>query len=354
MCISTEKESSVETADETSKSEVETGLVKVSASKRPPLNFEPADVFVNHKAKPPEWIWDQTLAAGCMTLLAGPPKSGKSLFARNLLREVSEGRPFLGIPTRRSTVAYVALEEHDSFLQAQFKNMSMDKESVLVHCGPVNGSVEDLFKCIREHVEMYQTKFIVIDPIAKFLNIEDLNDYSEVYKKLSPLSEFARHLNVHFLLIHHSNKSGTSGANQILGSTGIFAVSDGALLISRNGNLGTIKSNMRYGKPLDAQFTYDEKDILIHQGTRSECAEDRLSEQILTSLEPESLSIEALVKRLSVTKARVVSALKQLEQSESISRSGRGTKGDPFIYSVLNSCSIGQKQKNHSDDKNEP
>lgn len=316
--------------------------------RQPPIHLEPASVFVNQNIEPPEWIWEEQLAVGCMTLLVGAPKTGKSLFARNLIRAVTRGDDLLGYRTNKCNAIYLALEEHGSFLQRSFKNADLDNDSLWLHYGSImNQNIDECLACLAEHIETYKTKLIVIDPLVKFTNFSDFNDYNDVNLTLKPLSDFARKHQVHILVVHHSNKSGAVGTNQILGSTGIFGVSDGAFLLSREGDVGSIKSSLRYGNNLEnCQFRYDQNGLLIFDGTKKDSAEHELKARILSYLSTVgATSVEALLKDLQITKLKVVECLKTLEINGVLSKTGKGVKGDPYIYSVSNIECIGQEPK---------
>lgn len=301
------------------------------------INLSPADVFVNMPIKPPIWLWEGQMALGCVTLLVGPPKVGKSLFVRNLLRCISKGENFLNLGTTRSAVAYLALEEHPSFLQKSFKDAKMDHKSIHVHYGPVVGqNSEAALQNLAEYCMLYEIKFVVIDPMTKFCNIKDTNDYTKVYQELSEIIHFARNNDIHVLIVHHSNKSGGDSTNQILGSTGIFGVSDGAFLLSKNKKTGSLRSSLRYGDPLeDCHFHYDELGILLFDGTKDVQFEKSINAKVIEYLSAVGeATFKNIIHDLAIQRTGLVNVLSELETNGEIIRSGKGTKGSEYSYSI--------------------
>lgn len=315
------------------------------------FNLEPADVFVGLPYPKPRWLWEGQIAEGCVTLLVGPPKAGKSLFARNLLREITRGNSFLGRQTKMTSVAYFALEEHASFLQKSLKDAGMDNQFIHVHCGPLlETDTTKTLEQLEEYCLTYGIKLVVIDPLAKFVNINDTNDYSKVYKQLSEISHFARKQNIHILLVHHSNKGSSGNTNQILGSTGFFGVSDGAFLLSKEENRGKLQSHLRYGDSLEpCVFEYDSNKVLIFKGTSSDLSEKELLHRVLDYLidNPDSLTAD-IQEGLGLKREYVFTTLEKLLKSQQIVKFGEGTKGKPYKYSVPDIENQSQEQNNEA------
>lgn len=304
---------------------------------RSAFDFCPGDVFVGMPIPAPKWIWEGQLAEGCVTLLAGAPKAGKSLFVRNLIRSISNGEPFLDLNTTKSSVAYLALEEHPSFLQKSFKMAGMGTSSIHVHYGPVQtGDITIALNEIRDYCSMFEVRLLIIDPMTKFFNISDANDYVKVYRELSRISHFARDNNIHVLIIHHLNKQIGESTNQILGSTGFFGVSDGAFILKRDGDSATLLSNLRYGNNLSkCVFNYDESGVLHFEGTKSEALEKRTVERIVEYLEENGpMSMNAINSFLKIKKQKLIQLLGEMLSSDQIIRTGTGIKGDSYKYCV--------------------
>ena len=74
------------------------------------------DTIMNKQMPPLQYAIAEILPAG-LTLFSGDSKVGKSMMALNMCVAVSKGEDFLGFPTTRGTVLYLALEDTESRIQ---------------------------------------------------------------------------------------------------------------------------------------------------------------------------------------------------------------------------------------------
>jgi len=101
------------------------------------------------------------------------------------------------------------------------------------------------------------TGLVIIDTLARFAQIDDMNDYTITTNAMARLKRIADELNVAIILIHHSKKTGNktpSGADWMesaLGSTGLTGATDSTIFISRSrsadktGNTATLYATGR-------------------------------------------------------------------------------------------------------------
>ena len=112
---------------------------------------------------------------------------------------------------------------------------------------------------------------VIIDTLARFAHIEDMNDYTITTNAMARLKRIADDLNIAIILIHHAKKTGkqTSGADWMesaLGSTGLTGATDSTILINRfrgEGNTdnaatlhatGRDAADIKYSLKLDIDF----------------------------------------------------------------------------------------------------
>lgn len=77
----------------------------------------------------PRWAIQGILPEG-LTILAGKPKKGKSIFALNISLSITRGGLALGkIPVERGAVIYLALEDTERRLQGRIKQMSFGEQA---------------------------------------------------------------------------------------------------------------------------------------------------------------------------------------------------------------------------------
>ena len=70
------------------------------------------------------WVLRHYIPEGCVVLLSGDPKVGKSTVAAQLAVAVAGGQRFLGQPTRRGPVLWVGLEKHPRAVVERFKQLA--------------------------------------------------------------------------------------------------------------------------------------------------------------------------------------------------------------------------------------
>ncbi|MGZ3725173.1 MAG: AAA family ATPase [Pseudobdellovibrio sp.] len=308
------------------------------------LRFEPASYFLTQNIPEPAWVWENQLAEGCVSFVVGQPKTGKSCFVRSLIKSIATGTDFLGHRTIACPIAYLALEDHPSFLQQSLKKADINFDHIHLHYGSIKcGTVEENLKELETLCKENQIKFAVIDPMIKFAKISNTNDYTETVEAVGQIVDFARKNNVHVMMVHHSNKSKDDGPTQMLGSTGLFGSCDGAFFISRKDNVGCIKSNLRYGKSLESvNFSFDEKGLVQFQGAKSENDLNVLENDVVEFLQDKTgVTFLALREQFKVRTITLKDALDDLLEDGRIERSGTGKSNSPYFFFIPNNDFIG-------------
>src|SRR6185437_4164766 len=83
---------------------------------------------------PEDFVWEGRLARGTVSIMVAKPKVGKSTVARNLTLAVSHGEPFLDQPTKQGECIYLALEECEEAVKADFRALgATGAEPIFVH-----------------------------------------------------------------------------------------------------------------------------------------------------------------------------------------------------------------------------
>lgn len=162
--------------------------------------------------KPTEYAVDGLIAPG-LTLLAAPPKIGKSYLVLQMCLCVAAGLPFLGRETRKMPVVYFDLEEWHNLLLERYTPM---KEGNNIPDGvdltialdiPVGaGAVERLQQAIDAGA-----KLIVVDIFASIRDEMNEDVKKPIYVRdravMNDLAEFAlRQSGVSIVIVHHTNK----------------------------------------------------------------------------------------------------------------------------------------------------
>jgi hypothetical protein len=277
------------------------------------------------------WVWDKTLPAGGMSVLAAKPKVGKSTLARNLSLAVARGNVFIGRDTSPGPVVYLALEEKRAEVQGHFRRMGSDGEPIYIHTGV---APEEAVAALRAGITAVGAKLAIVDPLFKLVRIRDGNDYAEVTRVLEPLLSVARDTGCHVMAVHHMGKMQRGEGDQILGSTAILGSVDTALIMRRREDGRTLESMQRYGVDLEPlALSFDEDTGVVGLlGSVAKIDLGRVQEEILEAMGDREL-IEPDIRDLVEGRTRLKSdALRALVVDGRLSRSGAGKSGDPYRY----------------------
>lgn len=178
-----------------------------------------------------------------LTILAGPPKIGKSWLCLDLCISIASGQPFLGFKTNKSDCAYFALEDSNNRLQDRITKILNNKEVpegfyTCIYIEPLNeGLLEELEEQLQEHPNI---KLIILDTFQKIRGSQSKTEssYSYDYKEVGKLKAFADSHKISILLIHHLRKvkDRSDVFNQISGSTGLTGAADTSIVLDKTDN----------------------------------------------------------------------------------------------------------------------
>ena len=195
------------------------------------------------------------LSVGGISLFVGAPKSGKSTLTRQLAMAVARGGSFLGRKVKKGKVIYLALEEQEGMLGAQLKNLGIQQsDEILMKCGPIDPGVDGNQE-LAKVTGLYGATLIVIDTMLLMTNVEDVNNYNQIYKAVSALRNIARETGAHIAMIHHKNKGASMRADSALGTSGLSGAVDCTFVLNETNNRETriINTSQRGGKPFNNQ-----------------------------------------------------------------------------------------------------
>lgn len=185
------------------------------------------------------FVIERILPSG-LTLLAAPPKTGKSWMCLDMADAVATGGTFWGYSTKPGAVLYLALEDNKKRLQDRLRaigsvmpdNLHLSIKSTL--CLD-NGLIEDLSEWITEHPG---ARLIILDTLQRIKGASQrgVDAYAGDYERLSPLQELAIEKGVAIVAVHHFRKQGNNPSDDIFeriaGSTALFGVADCGWVIS--------------------------------------------------------------------------------------------------------------------------
>ena len=203
------------------------------------------------KFDPIKWAVPNLIPEG-LAMLAGRPKSGKSMMALGLALAVSNGgRAFSSSDYRceMGSVFFAALEDSPRRLQSRTAQLM---ESVGGNAGSLFRWLVDLPRLDQgglEYIErwadeVFNPRLFVIDLLSKVKSPikSGSSIYDEEYKIMEGLQKLAINKQIAVLLIHHTRKNPALGnlMDEISGSTAITGACDTLMLLKRNGTKGTL------------------------------------------------------------------------------------------------------------------
>ena len=216
--------------------------------------FNPMTVDRLYKAKDKklEWVMDGLLPRGACSIIAGPPKAGKSTLIRQLSATIAMGgSTFLGRKITQGKVLYLALEEQAEVLKEEYRSLGIKGDNFYVFVGAINK--ETIMENIKTFIVKNNIALLVIDTLMVFSSIENSNDYKETYNAMTVIRELARETNCHIMTVHHTNKSEFQGPSSIMGSSAFLGGVDVAIIFKALGDRRYIQSLQRPGKPFNGE-----------------------------------------------------------------------------------------------------
>lgn len=188
---------------------------------------------------PPVIFRVEGLISNGLTLLASPPKFGKSWLVLYLCLCTAFGRQFLGFQTNKCGCLYLALEDSKQRLKARM-NALLSGEAApagfnfAISCSSMdNGLFDELEHYLADHPD---TGMIVIDTLQRVRGAAHGRDaYANDYREMSALKVFADAHGVALVLVHHLRKMGDDGDPfaRISGTNAVLGAADTALVLTR-------------------------------------------------------------------------------------------------------------------------
>ena len=277
----------------------------------------------------PEWLVEGLLPADGLSLLVAPPKAGKSTLARCLAVAVADGRgSWLGRATKVGTVLHLALEERKATVRGHYRGLNAPENGIYVFVGMAPPQKERLL-LLQATVRTIRPALVIIDPLFRYAQIRDGNDYAATVAGLGPFIDLARSESTHVLLVHHARKSGGEHGAESLGSTGLNASVDTFMSLSRNESTRLLYAFGRDGVEVEkTMLRMDGYGWVTAVGTKHAADVRDVMRKALDFIRasPEPVSGPEVREALSRGKGVVREALNNLVADGDLVRTGNGPK----------------------------
>lgn len=217
--------------------------------------------------KAPVFAVNQLLPAG-LTVLAAPPKTGKSWLCLALADAVATGQKFMGYDVNAGDVLYLALEDSRYRVKQRLQKIgsAIPDNLKIVTTGARrldNGLLLQMEKWI---MTTPTARLIVVDTLARVrpMTTYGLDAYNADTATIAPLQAMALEHDVAIILVTHFSKAKQMTADadpfdRITGSNGLFGVADAAWLIygKRGGEDYTFRTTGRDSMDNEFAIAFD-------------------------------------------------------------------------------------------------
>ncbi|MGW0597765.1 AAA family ATPase [Streptomyces sp. NPDC002776] len=187
----------------------------------------------------PKWAVPGILAEG-VSVLAGPPKVGKSWLSLGLgLSVAAGGTAFDSVPVQGGPVLYLALEDTPRRLQTRMGKLLGGQPApagltLVTECPPFpQGGMEAIAQWLERNPD---ARMVVIDVFAKMRGNapQGVSAYDADYVAVGYAKRLADHYGVAVVLVHHVRKAGSEDfLTEVSGTNGIAGAADATLVLKR-------------------------------------------------------------------------------------------------------------------------
>lgn len=296
----------------------------------------------------PKWAVTGVIAEG-VSILAGPPKVGKSWLAANIAVDVASenGVALGGIKVLQGDVLLLSLEDTARRLQGRLRKMLNGRPAparlAIATEWPAldDGGIEQLDRWLTSHSG---ARLVVVDVLAKVRGrtTSNGNAYAEDYAVMNQLKMVADRHQVAVLVVTHVRKMGAVDfLEQVSGTNGIAGAADCTIVLSRSrgefaGELNITGRDVEEAsyamvwRPDAGRWDLDgnglaEASAAAHRAEISQGLGDR-SVEIITFIDqhPKGVRAGQVAEHLQIDADKVRPYLQRLEETGRIDKPSRG------------------------------
>jgi hypothetical protein len=296
------------------------------------------------------WLWHGYLAAGKVTALISPPKSGKTTLAFHLLARVGQGGQLAGLPVAPGR-AVVVSEEPASDWDARCRKLALG-QNVLFLCRPFKGArpTDAQWFALVAGLEALHRQdrldLVMIDPLATLLPGYAETCAPKMLDCLLPLQALAN-LGPAVWLLHHPAKAKRADGQAGRGSGALSGFADIVMEMScvrrarsrdRRRRICAYSRYTQTPRHLIIELNADATDYDVRTDAAGVALVRTWSEVHHILVEAtDKLSLKGILERWPYEEDRPDRStlwrwLKRATQQGLVCRSGVGYRGDGFLY----------------------
>lgn len=164
------------------------------------------------------WLWQDRIPEGKLTLIVGDPGVGKSFLTAFLSKHVTTGEGWPDCPhgsVRKGSVILLNAEDglRDTIVP-RLEAAGADRSKITYIKVAVENGEERLFKLDRDISKLEESvkakkdvKLVIVDPLSAYLGRTDSHKDSDIRGVLAPLARMAEENNTAVVAVMHLNKS---------------------------------------------------------------------------------------------------------------------------------------------------
>ena len=288
-----------------------------------------------------DFILDGILARNTVTLLYSNPKVGKTTFSLFVCRCMMEGIPALGLATSGKRVLYFS-EESRTTLGEKLRRIGAGFEwpdDITFICKRDRENSGTLFcpNSIRQAMSGKGYDLVIVDTMNAWCGLagDEENSSGRTGTVLRSLLSIAEEQSASMLVLHHSRKQATlnedrSAIENCRGSSAIVGAVDEIVELSCSAGAFEARTTGRLGEEEKIDFRYDDGAYILNGGSREG------SGWVLGILgtRESPMSKEDICTETGRSEACVRKALNLEVMRGTVLKTGRGKRGDPFVFSA--------------------
>lgn len=310
--------------------------------------YTPAELASMIPSKPDFIVGPGLAATGAITEIDGKVKAaGKTTLILHLVRSILDGAQFLGQPTRKCRVIYVTEQSRQTFMDA-LRRAGLDRrgDELLIVFREDIGAIPWAEVVAGTKLDGYAV--VIFDTLGKLARIKQENEAGEWAGAMSPLQDLSASGRA-VIVARHDRKSGGNPGDSARGSSQASGDVDIILAVRRPEgnhppNRRVIESLSRYAETPEKIVIELTDDGYVLLGTDEAVAVGDARTFLAAALELEfrqngtGLDMTALVALGDdwvppLKRTTIQSAVEAMVLSREVVKTGRGRKGDPFVYS---------------------
>ncbi len=298
-----------------------------------------------------DYIVDGLLTRSGLSIIAADPKSGKSVFTRQMIVALADGIHFLGRECKESKSILLQVEGDPYTPLRHFKKLGLKNSRNIMTLSEriFAASSHEALSLLEEVLVEHKPNVIVIDTLSKFLTVEDSGNNDEVNTVCGAFEEMARKHRVHIVGVMHTKKRKDGGlAQAVMGATAWRGAGESVITLEKKSDRRrTFQAELRDGPEIEETYLeFDAEREYLTAGTTLEFEQEHLQavkvqtteQKIATAMlnfltgRPMGASRNEWLACCEGRNQTKVNVIAQLVASGQVSELGAGIKGAPKTY----------------------